>query len=475
MKPRVLLYGLLLVLPVIAFAAAGLLYLQARGIAPRALAPYIEKRASGHNPVIVAAGDWSARTLLSLDRGQGLRPAPGLVAGSGTHADAAAGEAVRAVTVLDEDGLRRALLQAEAGDVITILPGTYRIHPQPLAANRPGLPGRPVTVRAVAANTVTLEFQVEEGIKVSAPYWRFENLRLQGVCRIDTDCEHAFHVVGPASHFAAVNNTIVDFNAHFKINGEAGRFPDYGSIEANTIRNTRPRQTSNPVTPIDLVSASHWTIRANVISDFVKAGGDQISFGAFAKGGGSDNVFERNIVWCERLLQGQPGQRVGLSLGGGGTLASLCRDGRCIVEQEGATLRDNLVLGCSDAGIYLNSAAASKILRNTVLDTAGIQVRYPTSSANLQGNLIDGAIVARDGATVRAADNIETPMVYAYLGYHPVRAMFRDFAQLDLAWKNGAAPLREQYDQDSGADLCGSPASKRYGAFVDFSGCVAPP
>jgi parallel beta-helix repeat protein len=475
MKSRLLWYSLVLVLPALAIAAAGVLYLQAQGIAPRALAPYIEKRASGHNSVIVAVGDWSARTLLSLDRGEGVRPAPALVAGSGMRVGSAAAGAVRAVSVLDEDSLRRALMQAEPGDVITILPGTYRIRPQPLAASRPGLPDRPVTVRAVAPNTVTLEFQVEEGIKVSAPYWRFENLTLQGVCRIDTDCEHAFHVVGLASHFVAVNNTLVDFNAHFKINGEAGRFPDHGSIEANTIRNTRPRQTANPVTPIDLVGASHWSIRANVISDFVKAGGDGISFGAFAKGGGSDNVFERNIVWCERLLQGQPGQRVGLSLGGGGTLPSLCREGRCIIEQERATLRDNLVLSCSDAGIYLNSAAASKILRNTVLDTAGIQVRYPTSSADLQGNLIDGAIVARDGGMVRAADNIDTPMAYTYFGYHPVRAMFRDFSQLDLAWKNGVAPQREQPDGEAGIDLCGGSARDRYGAFADFSGCVALP
>jgi parallel beta-helix repeat protein len=475
MKSRLLRFSPLLLLPVLAIATAGLLYLQAQGVAPRALAPYIEKRASGHNPAIVAVGGWSARTLLELDRGEGVHAAPAFLAGAGARPGDAAFKPGRAVTVMDEDSLRRALAQAEPGDMITIVPGTYRMHPQPLAASRPGLPDRPVTVRAVAPGTVTLEFQVEEGIKVSAPYWRFENLKLQGVCRIDTDCEHAFHIVGPASYFAAVNNTVVDFNAHFKINGEAGRFPDHGLIEANTISNTRPRQTANPVTPIDIVGASHWTIRANVISDFVKAGGDGISFGAFAKGGGSDNVFERNIVWCERLLQGQPGQRVGLSLGGGGTLPSLCRDGRCIVEQERATLRDNLVLGCSDAGIYLNSAAASKILRNSVFDTAGVQVRYPTSSADLQGNLIDGAIVARDGGLVRAVDNIDMPLAYAYLGYHPVRSMFRDFAHFDLAWKDGVAPRRAARDSEAGADLCGGPAHDRYGAFADFAGCVARP
>jgi hypothetical protein len=33
-------------------AAPALVYLQSQGITPRALAPYLEKRTSGHNPTI---------------------------------------------------------------------------------------------------------------------------------------------------------------------------------------------------------------------------------------------------------------------------------------------------------------------------------------------------------------------------------------------------------------------------------------
>src|SRR5437763_779831 len=83
-------------------------------------------------------------------------------------------------------------------------------------------------------------------------------------------------------------------------------------------------------------AASHWIIRGNLISDFIKAQGDQISYGAYAKGAGSDNRFEQNIVLCESLLRGFAGQRVGLSLGGGGTGKELCRDKRCITEQDGS-------------------------------------------------------------------------------------------------------------------------------------------
>jgi hypothetical protein len=58
------------------------------------------------------------------------------------------------------------------------------------------------------------------------------------------------------------------------------------------------------VTPIDLVAASGWKIAGNVIADFIKGQGDRTSFGAFAKGGAADTVFERNVVVCELALRG---------------------------------------------------------------------------------------------------------------------------------------------------------------------------
>jgi len=465
--------ALALVLAVLA-AGAVLLFLQGQGVTPRALAPYIAKRSSGHNPVIVGLGQRAAAALQALDRGTDPGPAPLPEFRFGAGSGAGQPGSGRVVSVGSEPELRQALAQAEAGDLITLLPGRYRVGGYALAAARPGLAGRPVTVRAAALGSAVLELENQVGFKVSAPWWRFENLVLRGVCDDDGSCEHAFQVVAGADHFAAVNNTLNEFNAAFKINGEGGRYPDHGLIEANTIANTRPRRTANPVTPIDLVGASGWTMRANLISDFVKADGDQVSYGAFAKGAGNGNVFERNVVWCERLLRGQPGQRVGLSLGGGGTTPSACRDGRCIVEQERGVIRDNLIAGCSDAGIYLNSAAASTVARNTILDTAGVQVRYPTSSADLRGNLIDGAIVARDGGVVRAEDNLDTPLAYAYLGYHPVRRLFRDAGALDLAWKDGA-PQRAAPERDAGPDLCGGPPHRAYGAFADFAACLRRP
>lgn len=453
-----------------AAAVGGALVLQGLGVAPRALAPYIERRMSGHNPFIVGTGQWVARTLTALDRGpaqpfatEGLR-----IGAQAIGAPTLAGG--REVLVNDPVQVQAAIAGAMPGDRIVLLPGTYRFAGK-LAIERPGSASGRITLGALRPGSVKLEFAMVEGFIVSAPYWTFENLSVRGVCERHDDCEHAFHVVGGAQHFIARNNVISDFNAHFKINGLDGRFPDHGLIEQNTLNNGSVRATANPVVPIDLVAASGWTIRRNLISDFVKGGGDGVSYGGFAKGAGSSNTFAQNIVWCEQRLHGARGQRVGLSLGGGATGAPYCRDGRCIVEQEGSTIASNLIASCSDEGIYLNSAARAKVVHNSLIDTGGISVRFANSSADIEGNLVDGAIRSRNDGVVRERDNRDTPIALLYLGYHPVRRLFDNLATLsfapDAARRTGAAEL--------GEDLCAAPrpANPRLGAFEDFKACLA--
>ena len=260
-------------------------------------------------------------------------------------------------------------------------------------------------------------------------------------------------------------------NAHFKINGHDGGFPDHGAIIGNTITNTAIRNTGRSVTLIDVVAASDWLIRGNVITDFIKGGGDQISYGAFAKGAGERNVFEQNIVVCEHLLR-SPGQRVGMSLGGGGTGKQYCRDGRCITEQEDSVIRSNLIASCSDDGIYLNNAARSVVSHNTVLETGGIVVRFAGSSADIEGNLVDGAIRSRDGGTLRAKDNVASSIMAAYFGIHSPRSQYTGWSVATLEWDG--EPLRRKQASTGGTpDLCGTarPAAPAYGAFEALAGC----
>lgn len=477
-KPRGARFKLLLIVLVtlaLLACAAVLIALQEFGITPRALAPYVAKRGEGHNPTIVGIGVWANTTLTRLDRGSLVRgelnPALRIGAQRAVAVEAAPGETL----VASADEARAALLKVQPGDVITFLPGRYRFQGG-VVTGQGGREGAPVRVRARAPGTVTIEMDAEEGFKIATPYWRFENLTIQGVCKSHTDCEHAFHVFGPAHHFVSSNNTILDFNAHFKINGLEQRYPDHGLIEHNTLSNTSVRDTSNPVTPIDIVAASGWVIRNNLITDFVKGDGNLVSYGGFAKGAGAHTTFEQNVVICEQHLVGLKGQRVGLSLGGGGSGGPFCRDGRCVTEQDDSVIRNNLIASCSDDGIYLNSAARSQIVHNTLIDTAGISVRFPTSSADVEGNLIDGAIRSRNGGVVRERDNRSTSIALMYLGWHPVRNLLNAPAALDFAW-SGAAPRRGALAEAAGLlDLCGTPrqAQPAYGAFEDFSACVKP-
>lgn len=454
----------------VAGGAAGLYFLQSEGVTPRALAPYILKRTGGHNSLIEAAGRTVASTLSALDRGQVEAYVPPALR-IGAQPDGAPAPAGRERLVASIDEARRALADAAPGDIITFLPGEYALRAT-VAANRPGTAAAPIVVRAARPGTVTIAVGSGEGFNVSAPYWRFENLSLRGSCSQEDDCEHAFHVVGNAHHFVARNNTIRDFNAHFKVNGDGHSFPDHGLIESNTLANAGPRKTARPVTPIDLVAASDWTIRSNLIQDFVKAWGDRTSYGAFAKGAAEGTVFERNVVLCEALLSGQPGQRIGLSFGGGGTGKPYCRDKRCITEHAGGIMRANLVAGCSDSGIYLNSAAGTRLLDNTVLDTAGVQVRFPTSTAMLEGNLVDGPLRADEGGVLRVGDNLHTPIWQLYLGRHPQRRLLANPPKLDLRWRE-EAPQRNAAEAGSG--LCTPVRGRRraYGAFDDYRACLA--
>ena len=435
---------------------------------PRRLAIWVEQRAAGHRSAIQRIGGAISATLVALDRGRVSFHDPMPIPPPDPPA---AAPSQRKVVVGTTSDALDAIDHAQPGDAITFIPGTYRFDGIYVDAHQPGEAGAPITVRAEKPGTVVLEFNMVEGFLVTAPYWTFENLTIRGVCAEHSNCEHAFHVVGDATHFVARDNEVVDFNAQFKINGTPGRFPDWGVIEGNVIRNSVARDTANPVTPIDLVAASHWRIVGNRISDFIKAQGDRTSYGAYAKGGGTDNALVRNVVVCEDRLQGQPGQRVGLSLGGGGTANAVCRDRRCITEQDRGVVASNLVASCSDDGIYLARAAMSVVAHNTLLDTGGITARFGETSADVDGNLVDGPIRALTGAALHAHDNRSTSVAALYLGLHPVRRLFADASKLDLHWRSD--PPRRHRVETIPADLCGAkrPAQPSYGAFEDIARC----
>jgi hypothetical protein len=100
-------------------------------------------------------------------------------------------------------------------------------------------------------------------------------------------------------------------------------------------------------------------------------------------------------------------------------------------------------------------------------------VRFPESSAEIEGNLVDGAISARNGAMMHLGDNLATPTALLYLGYHPLRQLYAAPADFGFTWRE-AAPRRAAAAPS--ADLCGIARkdAQRYGAFEDFAACLAP-
>ena len=134
-------------------------------------------------------------------------------------------------------------------------------------------------------------------------------------------------------------------------------------------------------------------------------------------------------------------------------------------------IQSNLISSCSDEGIYLNRASTSKIVHNTLIDTAGITVRFPESSADVEGNMVDGLIRSRDDGLLRENDNITTPNTFLYAGFHPTHRYFSNVHRMDFSWRT-TPPMRNILSSNT-VDLCGftrqSPTP--YGALIDFTRC----
>ena len=307
-----------------------------------------------------------------------------------------------------------ALKNTKPGETIQLMPGNYPIKQRYINITQPGLSYAPITIHSAQLGTVKINLTTSEGFHIQAPYWVFENLEIQGQCTEKNHdyCDHAFHVVGNGHSFVLRNNKIYDFNAALKVNGSPvnGKtlYPDHGLIEKNSIYNTTPRITKNPVNLLNINSANHWIVRSNLISDFSKKGGDNlVSYGAYMKGNSHNGLFENNLINCEHTLPADLGIRIGLSFGGGGTGEEYCRDNNCDNEHTNGIMRNNIILNCShDVGVYLNKAQNTEIYNNLIFNSLGIDVRYKSSSASIYNNIISGRIKSRNGGSYTAKNNL---------------------------------------------------------------------
>ncbi|MCS6902004.1 MAG: chondroitinase-B domain-containing protein [Myxococcales bacterium] len=348
------------------------------------------------------------------------------------------------INVTSSEELLVAIQKAKAGDEILLADGNYPINQSKISCSANGTEAAPIVVRAVNPLGAQLLLNTLEGFFVTGKYWRFEGLVLQGTCPDDSDCEHAFHVVGDADNFAMIGCTVRNFNAQLKVNATkepdgVWNTPDRGLIEGCDLGDDKPRKTSNPVTKLNIDTGDDWVVRGNFIHDFYKDGGNGISYGAFMKSGGKRGIFERNLVVCSYNVP-SGGTRIGLSFGGGGTGAQFCAPAfdpnvPCNVEHEDGILRNNIIASCSDVGIYLNRAKNTRVLHNTLVATSGIDFRFDTTSGEADGNLLAGKIRNRDGATHQAKTNLAEVSEASFL------AWYSDPASGDLSLKGDISSL----------------------------------
>ena len=359
-----------------------------------------------------------------------------------------------------------ALEIVKAGQTIVLNPGVYKIKRRTINVGHAGTSDKPIFVTGDRLGVVTIELDTIEGFYIDKSFWVFENLKIKGVCSSDSNCEHAFHVVGRGNGVVVQNNIITDFNAAIKANGvKEGKdfyYPDNGLVKGNTFYNSTIRDTDNPVTVLDIVGVNDWVASDNFISDFVKGKGDKVSYAAFFKGNGFRNTFERNLIICRLNLKPESGAQVGLSFGGGGTSLSSCRNQQCDVENTSGVIRHNLVMNCDDVAIYLNKSKDVEIYNNTLINTLGIDVRFPQSSAVIANNFLTGRVKNRNGGSNQSMNNVVVDL-------DDVNKFFENPLIGDFTLKNRASVVGRGVDlQSKEKGFCGTmrgPENVDIGAF----------
>lgn len=309
--------------------------------------------------------------------------------------------------------LTTAIQNAKAGDEIVLAAGTYALVNVNCTASATS--ASPIVVRSATPLAARVDFNGLEGFKVSGAHWHFEGLDVHGVCANDADCEHAFHVFGGAVGFVMRGNRVVDFNAQLKVNASVSSpgnatIPHQGLIEYNELYDTHARNTTAPVTKLNIDTGDDWVVRGNYIHDFHKVGSGAVTYGAFLKSGGKRGLVERNLVVCSKDVTSST-TTIGLSFGGGGTGNAFCAPAfnasvACAIEHEDGVMQNNVIASCADVGVYLNRAKNSKIQFNTLIATSGIDFRFDTTSGEARGNVYTGQIRNREASTGTFADNL---------------------------------------------------------------------
>ncbi len=357
--------------------------------------------------------------------------------------------------------LTEAVRNAEPGRVIVVKDGDYDLVGNRIVISKqtPSLE-KPVYLVAENIGKVNITLDTREGFYINKPHWHVIGFNFTGVCKLQSRCDHAFHIVGEGSEFYAAHNEFWDFNAAIKVNRLKGKYPDNGRLEYNYFSFTGPRQVRNSVTPINLDHGNNWRTSYNIIRDFAKTGGNRISYGLFFKGGLVGGEISNNLIFCNTKKEKPKSVLVGMSIGGGG-MSTRNRRNNVDFEAKDVVVKNNIVLHCNDVALYVNKGKDSVIHNNTFYNTNGLDLRYPETSGKVFNNVLNGKIRLRDGGKGDVIDNFLIELDY-WSGENKMQALYQapergDFTliNLDMLLQESSSLLSLSPDRSSSVDFCG--------------------
>jgi hypothetical protein len=351
---------------------------------------------------------------------------------------------------------------ATSGDTILLADGSYDLDGQALWIDVPG-----VTIRSASGNrdaaVIDGHYVTTEIVTVAASNVTVADLTLR---RART---HPIHVVSTAG--GSTLNTRI-YNVHIvdpgqqaiKINPHVAQvtYADGGEIACSHIELTdagRPWvwsiNGSCYTGGVDAHQARDWTIRDNRIEGFW-CNNDLAEHGIHMWRGCRDTIVERNV-----LVDNARGVGFGLATSG---VARTYTDDPCpgvsgYVDHYGGVIRNNVAFA-GDSGLFASEygfdcglcfwqACGARALHNTVYSSnvarsfSSIEWRFSNTHAEIANNLVNYAMMERDGASATLSGNVVT----AQPGW------FVDAGAGDLHLSAGAAPAID-HGEALAAGLC---------------------
>ncbi len=311
----------------------------------------------------------------------------------------------RIVPVATWSQLWTACTTALPGDTIVIAPGVYTV----TGVTRINIVGRPGPVLVKGATgdrgDVIVEGQGQDDASVemvfqleNSPGWTFRDLTTR------RSYYHGFKFDLGSTDCRLINVVMRD-HGESGVKGTsdpvADIYPDRLLIDSCDIGFTAPTGgTRTVVEGVDGVGVNDWIIRRSRFVNIQKNGNP--AYAVFTKGNSSNTIIE--ACRFENCF-------IGASFGGGGTAPQFFRDGDQTYEHRNGIIRNNIFIGCSDAGVYINKGHDAKVYHNTLFQCVlTIQYRYAESTGWVRNNLVvpsptnpgEPVVRLRNGATLQA-------------------------------------------------------------------------